>query len=371
LVRHSRWLIFLGMATVICCVAGFGAIHGQAMATPDAELPEGVRNAGEYAPPGWAPGQPHPGQQTFETYCATCHTLNSQTMTGPGFRGLYERVAEVEYQGKPVQQRLLEYLKDIYEVQDPYFVEMQKAKGPTANPDMTPRGGVPAMEDAAADDRMLLDVIDYILRFYTSDFDEEEYLKRVRLGRDLVSGARSFRNGAPSCIGCHTVGPDNALRGANIGGNVAHTFVAARNAGGAAEDKYSQGLWEVLSSEDAPLMHRYYKDGHGHLTDGELLAVMTFFEQQLREVGTERESNYLPIFALLLAAMMVLLMEPGLYANLFVREEHEYVDGPYQEEHHDDHGHEEDTHSHNDQPPAAGPDAAQESKDTGSDAKQD
>src|SRR5690606_11112693 len=108
-----------------------------------------------------------------------------------------------------------------------------------------------------------------------------------------------------------------------------------------------------------------------HLTDGELLAVMTFFEQQLREVGTERESNYLPIFALLLAAMMVLLMEPGLYANLFVREEHEYVDGPSQEEHHDDHGHESDTHSHNDQPPTDVPYAAQESKDTGSDPKQD
>jgi mono/diheme cytochrome c family protein len=333
-VRHLRWLVLLGVATVLCCVAGFGVIQGQAMAVPDADLPDGVKNAGEFAPPGWSPGQTHPGQQAYEQYCATCHALSSQTKTGPGFRGLFERVNETSYEGKAVQQRMLEYVRDVVNVQDPYFLEVQKTKGPTANRDMTERGGMPA----GTTDREFLDVIDYILRFYAPDFDESEYMKKVRLGRDMVSGARSFANGAPSCIGCHTVGPDNELRGANIGGNVAHTFVVASAKPGAIdEDMYSEGLFQILSGDDAPQMHRYYRDGVGHLNDGELLAVMTFFEHQMRQVGTEEESNFLPIFALVLAALMVLLMEPGLYANLFVKEEHEYVDGPYEGEHHDDH----------------------------------
>ncbi len=328
-----HWLVLLGVATVLCCVAGFGVIQGQAMAVPDADLPDGVKNAGEFAPPGWSPGQVHPGQELYEKSCGTCHTLNSQLKTGPGFLGLYERIAATEYQGKAVQQRLLEYIKDIYSVEDPYFLEVQdRVAGP--GPQMTAMGGLPPNTT----DREILNVIDYILRFYSADFNETEYMKKVRLGRDMVSGARSFSNGAPSCIGCHTVGPDNELRGANIGGNVAHTFVVARNKPGAVEDDmYSQGLFQILSGDDAPLMHRYYRDGVGHLNDSELVAVMTFFEHQMRQVGTEEESNYLPIFALVLAALMVLLMEPGLYANLFVKEEHEYVDGPYQEEHHDDH----------------------------------
>lgn len=307
------------------------------MPIPPDELPPGVAEAGEFAPEGWAPGQPHPGQALYEQYCLACHSMASNVLIGPGFSGLWQRMAEGpahhEDPDMPIQQRLLDYVKDVRGVQDPFFLERQQTQGPTPGIDMTDRGGLPT----DVTDRQILDIIDYILRFRGIDFDEGEYRRKVRLGRALVGGARSFRNGAPSCTGCHTAGPDEALRGANVGGNIAHTFVAARDRNISGDDDLNTGgLWDILSGENAPVMHRYYRDGVGHLTDGELDAVMTFFEHQLRQVGTERESNYLPIFALVLAALMILLIEPGLYATLFVKEEHEYVDGPYEEEHHHD-----------------------------------
>lgn len=345
--RRVTCLVFFALAAVLCTVIGFGVFattfattaEAQAMPVPEAELPDGVKNAGEFAPVGWSTGQPHPGEKLFST-CAACHTLSTKKTVGPGFAGLYERVAATQFEGKAVQQRLLEYVKDVKGVKDPYFLEMQKKEGPTPNVDMTPRGGLAE----TITDRQILDLIDYILRNRVLDFDEGAYMKKVRLGRDFVTGARHFSNGGPSCIGCHTVGADEQLRGGNVGKNISHTLVAARTNGGEEKDMYAQGLFNLLSGENAPRMHRYYRDGVGHLTDSELEAVMTFFDYQMRQVGTERESNYLPIFALLLAALFILLMEPGLYANLFAKEEEaEFIDGPYEPEvHHHDEDHEED-----------------------------
>lgn len=333
-----RWALILGFAAILSGVCGVGLSLAQSvLPLPPEELPEGVAEAGEFAPEGWTPGQPHPGQPLYEQFCLACHSMASNTLIGPGFSGLWQRMEEGpahhEDPEKPIQQRILEYVKDVRGVQDPYFLERQQSQGPTPGVDMTDRGGLPG----DVTDRQILDIIDYILRFRGVDFDEAEYRRRVRLGRSLVSGARSFRNGAPSCTGCHTAGAERALRGANVGRNIGGTFVIARERNVADDDDlFTGGLWDILSTEDAPVMHRYYRDGVGHLTDGEMDAVMTFFEHQLRQVGTERESNYLPIFALVLAALTILLIEPGLYATLFAKEEHEYIDGPYEEEHHHD-----------------------------------
>ncbi|MBX3460941.1 MAG: hypothetical protein KF696_13410 [Planctomycetes bacterium] len=336
--RRLTLSLFLAFAALLCAAIGFNVFetsaHAQAMPIPDAELPDSVKS-GRWSPAGWAPGQPHPGEKLI-TPCMACHKMSTEKSVGPGFAGLYDRVSAVGFEGKPVQQRLLDYIKDVRGTKDPYFVEMQKKEGPTPGVDMTPFGG---LADSTPDADILA-IIDYILRYRALDFDEVSYMRKVRLGEELVSGARHFRNGAPACTGCHTAGPQENLRGANVGGKIGHTFVAAKARGGIEKDMYSDGLFDLLSGENAPRMHRYYRDGVGHLTDAELEAVMTFFDYQLRQVGTERESNYLPIFALVLAALFILLMEPGLYANLFAKEEEpEYIDGPYQEEehHHDDH----------------------------------
>jgi hypothetical protein len=335
-VRRLRWLVLFGLMSVLCCVIGLGIAQAQAVEIPQDDLPEGLRELDQFAPEGWTPGSPHPGQGQFEQFCQMCHSLGTNIVVGPGLEGLWQRIEEgpAPDVATPIQERILTYVLNPAGTADPYFLDLQqRVSGGQAL--MQPRGGMPD----TVTERQILDIIDYVLRFRAIPFDESAYMRQVRVGRALVSGARPFANGAPACIGCHTAGADEDLRGANIASNIAGTMVKARNIveqtrRGSADDYYADGLWEIMSGENAPRMHRYYRDGVGHLTDAEREAVMTFFNHQLRQVGTERESNYLPIFALFFAALLILVIEPGLYANLFVKEEHEYVDGPYQEDDH-------------------------------------
>lgn len=342
-VRSLRWLTLLACAAVAFGALGYTVAQAQAVEKiPDAELPAGVKDAGEFAAQ-WDGAADHPGKKLFDSACSACHSLGADYKVGPGFAGLFDRVSKgPAHEGKAVQQRLLEFIKtvepggaDKYSA-DPYFKAAQEANG-GPGVQMSARGGLAA----AVTDRQVLDLIDYILRFRGVDFVEADYLKQVELGRELVSGSRGFEYGAPSCTGCHTAGAQTGLRGANLAGNIADTYVLARRLGKDEKRNYADGLFEMLSGAGAPAAHYYYKDveGGGPLTEAELLAVTTFFEQQAREVGTERDSNYLPIFALLAAALLILLLEPSVLNVLFVKEEHEYVDGPYAEEHHGGHEH--------------------------------
>lgn len=339
-VRSARLVIGFAFAALVFAGIGFGVTSAQQIEPlPEAELPDGVKNAGDFAPPGWAAGQPHPGQKGYETSCKACHTLSAELTVGPGFAGLFDRVNGTPHESKAVQQRLLEYVRDVQNVKDPYFKKMQdEVAGP--GPQMTVLGGLPP----TVTDREILDIIDYILRFKASDFNEREFRKEVQYGMDLVSGATGFQYGGPACITCHTAGPQEDVRGANVAGNIAHTYVLGRKAGKDKKSNYSDGLHWLLSdpaNDKRPRAHSFYTDveGGGPLNEAELKAVMTFFEDQTRQVGTEHQSNFLPIFGLILAALIIFLIEPGLVNNLFVEEGHEYVDGPYEEEHHDhDHG---------------------------------
>lgn len=335
-VRSVRWMVLFAFAALTFAGIGFGVSQAQQIETvPDTELPEGVKNAGEFAAPGWAAGQPHPGQAAYEQSCKACHTLGKDLGVGPGFAGLYERVAAAPHENKAVQQRLLEFVRDVNNVQDPYFKKMQdEVAGPGVQ--MTVLGGLPP----TVTDRQILDIIDYILRFRASDFNEREFRKEVQYGMDLVSGATGFQYGAPACITCHTAGPQEDVRGANVAGNIAHTYVIARKAGKDKKSNYSDGLHWLLSdvsNKERPRAHKFYDDveGGGPLSPEESKAVMTFFEDQTRQVGTEHQSNFLPIFGLILAALFIFLIEPGLINNLFAEESEEFVDGPYEEEHHD------------------------------------
>ncbi|MCB9936083.1 MAG: cytochrome c [Planctomycetes bacterium] len=351
--RSLRWLTVLACAAIAFGALGYSVAQAQAVEKiPDAELPAGVKDAGDFAAK-WDGSGDHPGKKLFDGACASCHSLGSDAKVGPGLAGLYDRVSKgPAHEGKPVQQRLLEFVKttepggpDKYSA-DPYFKSVQESvAGPGVQ--MSARGALAA----TVTDREILDVIDYILRFRGVDFVEADYLKQVALGRELVSGAKGFEYGGPSCTGCHTAGADHSLRGANLAGNIADTYVLARRRGKDEKRNFADGLQDILSGPNAPAAHHYYKDevGSGPLTEAELLAVTTFFEQQAREVGTERDSNYLPIFALLAAALLILLLEPSVLNVLFVKEDHEFIDGPYAEEEHHD-GHE--SHEHVAEQPA-------------------
>ncbi|MCA8916043.1 MAG: hypothetical protein KDB90_11570 [Planctomycetes bacterium] len=346
-VRSLRWLAVLGFAAIALGAFGYSVVLAQAVEKlPDAELPDGVKSAGDNAAPGWSGSGEHPGKKLFDSTCGVCHKLSDVTVVGPGFAGLYKRVSD-SHPGEDPYKVVADFVESVQSggeenySKDEYFRKVQESvSGPGVQ--MSTRGNLPP----TATRRDLLNVIDYIFRFREVQFVEEEYWAQVKLGRSLVSGGTSFTYGGPSCTGCHTAGADHALRGANVGPNIADTYVIARRRGTDEKNNYSDGLWQILSGPDAPPAHYYYKDEEGvsprrPLTEGELKAVTTFFEQQAREVGTEQDSNYLPIFALLVAALGILVLEPTVLNILFVKEDHEFVDGPYKEEdhHHDEHEH--------------------------------
>lgn len=167
----------------------------------------------------------------------------------------------------------------------------------------------------------ILEIIDYIFRHRDVYGPPPE--RKIEIGRRLASGARKFENGAPACIGCHTIGADKNLRGANVGPNIAHTWVLARDAA---------ALGQLLAGPDGPAMHAAYRKNA--VTGEELDSLITFFERAARDTGTERQSNFLPIFALILATLGVFVLDGSLFGRLFVEEDHEFVDGPYAEEQH-------------------------------------
>ena len=346
-VRSLRWVVLFGCAAIAFGVLGYSVVQGQAVEPiPAGELPAGADDP-KFAPAGWSGSGTHPGKADFDMFCSACHGLNDQMKIGPGMAGLYDRVAKgPAHEGKAVQQRLLEFLKttetgdESKYSSDPYFKSVQESVG-GPGVQMQSRGGLPPN---ATDERYLA-IIHYILTFRQIDFVEADYLVQVRLGRDLASGAKGFQWGGPSCGGCHTMGADHDLRGANVGGNIAHTYVLARQRGVNDKINYADGLQDILAGEDAPAAHYWYKEGEGShpLTEAELLAVTTFFEQAARDTGTENTSNYLPIFALLAAALGILLLEPGVLNILFAKEGPEFIDGPYADEahHHEEHNAEE------------------------------
>ena len=357
-VRSLRWLMVFGCAAIALGALGYSVSFAQAVEViPDAELPEGVKNAGDYAPPGWSGSGEHPGKKMFDSTCGVCHSLSGVAKVGPGLAGLYKRVAD-SHPGENPYEVVYNFVdtvqsggEDKYSA-DPYFRKIQEeVTGPGVQ--MSNRGNLPA----TATRRDLLNIIDFIFRFQEVQFVEADYLAQVKLGRELVSGRTSFTYGGPSCTGCHSIGHDRDLRGASVAPNIADAYVTARRLGKDEKNNYSDGLWEILSGESAPAAHFYYKDVEGvtprrPLTPGELSAVTTFFEQEAREVGTEHDSNFLPIFALLAAALGILILEPSVLNVLFAKEGHEFVDGPYEE---DDHGHGDHDDGHHEEAHAEAP----------------
>jgi cytochrome c2 len=362
-------LILLGLAAICSISLGlsYSLADAQAIVPIEAEEinPKIVETADEWTDVVWDGTGEHPGQKLYEK-CELCHSLDDAKKVGPGFAGLWERIESVEYQGT-VRERLFNFVVDPApdSQEDPYFKPLAT-------------GGMPARGMLATDAEVRA-VLDFILRHtYGKSGGEGEWRKNVTLGGDLARGSKSFAEGAPSCTSCHTVGPQPGMRGSNVGPNVAHTFNEAMALGGTDETLYVEGLQEVLAGKDAPAMHSYYRNDEGacNLTDSELTALMTFFERQLREVGTERTSNYLPLIALILAAFSLLFIDGSFYSKLFVKAGPEAVDGPYEE---DDHGHGDHGHSDpepeepkaEDKPEDSSEDSDADSKDDSADEKSD
>jgi len=314
--KHLR-LMVLGGAALVCACLGLGAgnvLAQQSTFAPVDAPKENAANTGRFAPLDWAPAKgDHPGKAKYIAVCAACHTIDEKgRSTGPGLLGLADRV--------PERERILKFVLDPQGVNDEYF-KKRRDSFPGA---MAPKGGSSYTEEE------LLQIIDFILR-HKQEFGPGPE-EKIKLGRALASGEHGFENGAPSCTGCHTIGAGmnsshKQLRGGNVGPNIAHTWVIAKDA---------EGLQALMEKTDSTPMHQFYAADRKPITADEYQSLIAFFERAARDTGTERDSNYLPIFALVLAALCIFVLDGSLFGKLFVEEDHEYVDGPYAA---DDHGH--------------------------------
>lgn len=320
--KHLR-LIMLAGAALVCASLGLGAgnvLAQQATYVPLEPAPkEHASNTGKFAPLDWTPAKgEHPGKAKFVEICTACHNLSDKQKVGPGLAGLADRV--------PERERLLKFITEPKSTDDDKYFKDVRAKFSDA---MVAQGVNGVKEKGPLTEQQILDIIDFIFRHKAEYGPPPE--ERIKIGRALASGEKGFENGAPSCTGCHTIGAGlngahKQLRGGNVGPNIAHTWVLAKD---------KDGLQKLLTNPEGSPMHHFYGEKQKPLTGEEYDALITFFERAARDTGTEHQSNYLPIFALVLAALGIFVLDGSLFGKLFVDEDHEYVDGPYA----DDHGH--------------------------------
>lgn len=327
--RKYRRVILLGAMAIACALFGItGTAFAQQKATYvpiDAPKPD-PKNVGKFAPLDWTPAKgEHPGKKHFVNVCQACHKLNETKFVGPGLAGLADRV--------PERARLLRFITDPKSVDDDDYFKKRRAE---FSDGMAAQGTAGVKEKGTLSEQDILDVIDFILRHKAEYGPPPE--QRIIEGRKLASGAKGFANGAPSCIGCHTIGADKNLRGATVGPNIAHTWVIAKD---------KAGLQALMEKPDGPAMHHFYRANDRPIEGDEYDALITFFERAARDTGTEVQANFLPIFALIVAAVGIFIFDGSIFGKMFVHEDHEFVDGPYAEEDHG-HGHDDHGHTHDD-----------------------
>ncbi|MBT4496319.1 MAG: cytochrome c [Gemmatimonadetes bacterium] len=152
----------------------------------------------------------------FKQNCLSCHTIGGGRLLGPDLKNLHERQN---------REWLVDWLLDpegVLKSGDPYAVKMQKeARGAvmTRSPGMT--------RDLA---HALLDLIEAESRLEKSQFwgmqmsDRALTPEDIEDGRALFTGASPFKNGGPSCIGCHHVNSLGALGGGRLGLNLTRAY---------------------------------------------------------------------------------------------------------------------------------------------------
>ncbi len=173
-----------------------------------------------------AVAQEQDAEQYFNTNCAACHTIGGGTIVGPDLNGVMERQS---------REWLVEFIVDPESKlgSDPYAQKLLAA---------TPGGAVrmaPAIGITPLIANSLLDYIESkssaaggatapppVLEPFTA-LDIEQ-------GQEYFTGAKSFKNGAPSCVSCHTtvelggwgggsLGPDLTQAYERLGGRIALT----------------------------------------------------------------------------------------------------------------------------------------------------
>lgn len=173
----------------------------------------------------------------FENKCLSCHSIGGGDEVGPDLKGITEKRSE---------KWLIEFIRDSEKVinsGDPVanelFAKFKYKK-------------MPAQDLTDAEIKALLEFIKtgkgagaaaYRPATEANPFD-------VSMGHDLFIGATKFKNGGPSCLSCHSGGPDLTSFG---GGTLGPDLVTKSYA-----DYQDKGLNKVLAKISFPSMAEIY-----------------------------------------------------------------------------------------------------------------
>jgi len=237
-----------------------------------------------------------PAEDTIEFFaqeCASCHTIGGGVLTGPDLKNV-SQIDERDW--------LIRFIKDpegMIESGDPRAVELfQEAGGRTV---MTTIVG---MDDELAG--KLIDLIDYESTLEKSRFiglqlsDRALTEKDIADGREYFLGTKSFAEGAPACVSCHTVEGLAGFGGGRLGPDLTAAFARL-------EGRKVLGAW--LSAPPVLPMRPVFKNKN--LESEEILALLAFLKDAAESGEQEAESSTLEfvLAGIGLAALLLIIAD--------------------------------------------------------------
>ncbi|MCG3134663.1 MAG: hypothetical protein HMLKMBBP_01979 [Planctomycetes bacterium] len=205
-----------------------------------------------------------PSEETiawFKQNCTSCHTIGGGRLSGPDLKGVLARRTRAQLE------TFIADPKAAIDSGDPYWVKAWNDSNGVYMP--APAGASPDRI------RKAIDLIEAESAKEKSQFagtavsDRPLVADDVARGRALFEGTLAFREGAPSCIGCHSVDGLSGFGGGRLGKDLTHVF--ARLGG-----RKPLAAW--LSAPQSPVMTPVYRDRP--FTEAEILGLVAYLKER-------------------------------------------------------------------------------------------
>lgn len=218
--------------------------------------------------------QAQDGESLFKSNCASCHTITTKRLVGPGLG---------DVKGKRSNDWLFKWIKDsqaLIKSGDAdaiaIFEEYNKSMMPpfTYLSDAEIQAMVDYLPAAEAAGEKTAEVVIPEEAEAPIEYTEEDALA----GQSLFEGSTSFVNGGPSCLSCHNVTNDALVPGGLLAKDLTNVFERMGHA----------GISGILSAPPFPAMANSY--GNQPLTESEVFQLCAFFKKA-NEISSTQKIN--------------------------------------------------------------------------------
>jgi len=223
----------------------------------------------------------------FRQNCSACHTIGGGHLIGPDLEGVTKR------KDRAWLIKFLQSPKAMIDSGDAYAAQLvHDAPGQMVMPT------IPGMNPDLAS--ALLDYIEEPTgqakpaTAAPPVSDQPFTAADIALGRQLFFGERSFANGGPACISCHTLGTVGSLGGGRLGPDLTNVF---DRLGG------RRGLGAWLSAPPTPTMQSVF--GKHSLQPDEILPLLATIDDANNRSHPANNSSILKFFAFGFTGMLI------------------------------------------------------------------